>query len=245
MPDEAKLKAMKVPELRELLAAASLPTTGVKADLIERLLANPKASSGNKAATASATSVAATAPAASYSRGIVPNVSARPANVPAADGEYANGGEARSNGGTAALDAEESAKVELAKRQERLKRFGGDSDLATAVNEVDKVVARTEKFGTINANDAVKGLAKLDQALGEKRGREKKGKQNGPTVKDGTAAAMAASSTAASSAVKTKAARLSATSGDPVEEEKKRKRAERFGTTTSAANAPIEKKAKA
>jgi len=40
---EAKLQSLKVPELKELLQTADLPVSGNKADLIKRLLENPKA----------------------------------------------------------------------------------------------------------------------------------------------------------------------------------------------------------
>ena len=39
---EAKLQSLKVPELKELLQAADLPVSGNKAELIKRLLENPK-----------------------------------------------------------------------------------------------------------------------------------------------------------------------------------------------------------
>lgn len=40
---EAKLQSLRVPELKELLQKASLPTNGYKPDLIKRLLENPSA----------------------------------------------------------------------------------------------------------------------------------------------------------------------------------------------------------
>lgn len=40
---EAKLQALKVPELKALLQKASLPTSGNKADLVQRLVENPAA----------------------------------------------------------------------------------------------------------------------------------------------------------------------------------------------------------
>lgn len=43
---EAKLQALKVPELKKLLQDANLPVSGTKAELIKRLLESPDATSG-------------------------------------------------------------------------------------------------------------------------------------------------------------------------------------------------------
>lgn len=42
---EAKLQALKVPELKKLLQDANLPVSGAKAELIKRLLEAPEATS--------------------------------------------------------------------------------------------------------------------------------------------------------------------------------------------------------
>ncbi|GAA5867331.1 hypothetical protein JCM8547_003309 [Rhodosporidiobolus lusitaniae] len=190
---EASLKGLTVPKLKDILAAHSLPVTGKKDDLIQRILSSP----GLSPSTPSTTDTTGPASATDEPDGLgetgLAEVSAA-ANLTTEQGaeevgeglksKDAEEAEVDQQGGgeDAAKAAEEAAKkVEEAKkareqeeerRRKRAERFGqvpGEEEAAKK--------ARAEKYGLQieeGANGLEKSLAALDRPLGQKRQREPK-----------------------------------------------------------------------
>ena len=80
---EAKLQALKVAELKELLHSAQLPTSGNKPDLVKRLLENPDATQTLQDASGDDKTAAPQKPAESTGQNITkPHAVPAPASEP-------------------------------------------------------------------------------------------------------------------------------------------------------------------
>ncbi|PWN34190.1 uncharacterized protein FA14DRAFT_191266 [Meira miltonrushii] len=233
---EAQLQALKVVDLKKLLGDAALPQSGTKAELIKRLLENPSATAslnggGAGAAdeedllgeTAEAPQSLSTAPAAT-----VPSAKPTPAAAPAPTTTTES-----APAPVPEKDAEtQKAEViaELEKRKARAIKFGMPTD------EVDAKIQRIQKFGL--QEESVVSIDALDGELkgGKKNRKEAKAEKNGNGQASGKPAKNAEKKSVAAPPV---------VALDPVEEEKKRKRAERFGAAVPASsNEPSDKKIK-
>ncbi|KAK4054283.1 hypothetical protein OIO90_003516 [Microbotryomycetes sp. JL221] len=242
---DASLKALTVAKLKELLSEQGLPVSGKKDELVARLL-EAQSSSATNNGTAQQQQQITTADASSTTTATATQqndaTTAASASAPAVS---ASGDVAAANGATPAADAAKPASVELTaeqraernkqeedKRKARLARFGGQS--TDAINAADDALKkRAERFGVDQSQDdgLDKSIDKLDQPLGSKRERpaktdkskqaqdnkgnnnKKPNKQANPAIKDKIAQAP-------NPELQKKLAE---------EEEKKRKRAERFG----------------
>ncbi|KAH0522008.1 hypothetical protein TsFJ059_005928 [Trichoderma semiorbis] len=192
----ADYTALKVPELKKLLAEKKLPQTGNKADLIARLQEDDK-----KNATASAPKAdkpaeskedeinysddepsAASKPEKEQAAKPAEKPAAEPAAVAAAPADKDEAKPAEEAGDEAAAEPEAkepapsfaiglsstTADEELRKRVERAKRFGTELD-----DETKKLAERAKRFG-VDDKELATGL---DSALPErplKRGRDRK-----------------------------------------------------------------------
>jgi len=183
-----EVKGKTVAQLRTILSNSGLPSTGLKQELIDRVVANPHILSSE-----STTGVTKTDPTAQAT----------------ALGTLASGMSAASTKTLApAPSVDDAAAIELEKRNARAKRFG----MPDAVEENEKMIGRAKRFANISVSSAedpegVKGLVKLDQPLGlpnPRKGAEPGAKSNG--AKKVIDPALAAA-----------------------DEEKKRKRLEKFG----------------
>jgi len=230
--DEASLKALKVPELKEMLTAAGLPAVGNKPDLIKTLLANPAAldngTAGSKKTVAS-TQVVSEVPAESAALTKQEDTKATAIDDPAPTATNPDSSESTAAAPAELTPAEKEARTndELEKRKKRAERFGGAADTD------DKTKARAERFGTAKPDEKVsQALDKLDQALPEKR--ERKGKKEKAATSTPAAAQPTKSETSKSAAspAKLTTAPVAKKQIDPAvkaaDEEKKRKREERF-----------------
>jgi len=160
----AEVKTKTVPQLKALLTAANLPITGLKQELIDRVLANAHILGLSSSTTVPVVKapIPTKAPDAA-SAVIVPTL------APAVE--------------TEAQSAEDIIAIELKKREERAKRFGISGN---DKEENTKLLHRAKKFGdslgTPGDPKAVKGLDKLDQALGSgKKGKGGKAPDGSPS----------------------------------------------------------------
>lgn len=216
---EAKLQALKVPELKALLTQANLATTGVKADLIARLLENPQATaslggdSGESAQQPAAPATPAAAPAPTPQK---VTSGAENGKTPAAAAPAAAEEPAKASEPVVPEQSEEERRqvliAELEKRKARAAKFG------QPLGEAEAKLERLIKHGIDATEEAA--VAKLAKPLGNKsRGREPKPQQQKkaapiPSKPEETE--------------EQKAERLAKLE---IEKEKARKRAERFGIT--------------
>lgn len=228
-PSKSSLTALKVADLKALCAKASLPVSGTKAELISRLLsANPSSSSPDTNAslpaqvTPSATSSVPASGGTSAAKLTAPVVPAstpqisEPSAVTQAQAPTTTS-ESTTNG-----KADEShqlaVEAEIAKRAQRAQRFGLAASDDKAGSEELKKLERAKKFG---CEPTTVKIEALDRALGERGDRSKR--SNGPNA--------------------TPAKTTELTPADLEWEERKRKRAEKFGI---AVESSVEiKKAKA
>lgn len=156
---ESKLQSLKVPELKAVLTKASLPATGVKADLIKRLLENPTATAHlndnqqTETAPATDTTTSTSKPAEPTTSTTEPQASAS-APTPAASTSIADV--------KPEPTAEEKHQLliqELEKRKARAARFG------TTDAEAEAKLERALKFGVTGDVGADTTLKVLDGGL--------------------------------------------------------------------------------
>lgn len=227
---EAKLQALKVPELKALLTTANLSTTGVKADLIARLLENPQATASlggesGESATKPATPAAPAAAPAPTPQKVTSGAEngKKPAAAAPAAGQPAKAGEP-----AAPEQSEEERRqvliAELEKRKARAAKFG------QPLGEAEAKLERLIKFGIDATEEAA--VAKLSNPLGNKSRREAK-----PQQQQKKEAASIPSKPKESE--EEKADRLAKLE---IEKEKARKRAERFGIPVPESAAPAASK---
>ncbi|KAF9506600.1 hypothetical protein BS47DRAFT_393103 [Hydnum rufescens UP504] len=290
---EAKLKSLKVPELKSLLSKASLPVSGKKEDLIARIIASPVASaafqspnvpnSGNTApattgpasvdddllkppeefdwgatpdvesatapanettapaltTTASASSPPAAKTAAAPRSAITTKVAPTPTaaiKAPSNPVPAANPTSVTTSTVTGAVDSTAPAAKtaattvpvddEMAKRQARAERFG------IPLVEPKKVIPKAvPKVATVPSTTA--GAAETEAKKAARAARFQSAQSSKPTPATTIGHRPVGASKAAVGPI------------DPIEEEKKRKRAERFAIKTGDTGAPPEKKVKA
>ncbi|KAI5476029.1 hypothetical protein MNV49_000501 [Pseudohyphozyma bogoriensis] len=227
---ESSLKTLTVPKLKELLTELQLAVTGKKDELIARILES-QSSAAEPAPVTAADPVANVEPVPAVADPAAP---AAATTTPAPAPEAAPAASAKPE-----LSAEEKQKRvddEEEKRRKRAEKFGipfvPKGGVAEETEEEKKKRERAEKYGTgAKAEDKTaasnKSIDKLDQPLSERKQKQPKPAPSAPT-----------------SATAPKPAAATPKSVDPElqkkiaeEEEKKRKRAERFGE-------PEEKKAK-
>ena len=181
---EARLESMKVPELKQLLSAAGLTVSGVKADLVKRLLENPAATAGLDGAAPDATATggqAAAAPEASANgNGAAAPAGGKDEDLIGFEGEAAPAGSAAP---AAAAHTTETAAAappakpepsqtelkaahieELQKRLKRLHKFGGSAE---EIDDIQKQIERVEKYGVTKETLSVSGVTKLNEGLKE------------------------------------------------------------------------------
>ncbi|GAA94962.1 uncharacterized protein L969DRAFT_96442 [Mixia osmundae IAM 14324] len=220
MTDEASLSKLKVAELKEQLSALSLPTTGVKAELVARLAAHhAEASSKSVPATSTVASASPDKPEAKKETA----AATEPASVATEPPKPA-----------ALSEEEKQARIdaELAARKARAARFGLPEP------EADALKARAERFGTAKASadgGESKSVSQIDEALAG--GRKRKAGQ-GKAATNGEATKTEGPAKDAKKVKKQEAKPVSSTTEakkpayvpDAAELEKMRKRAERFGT---------------
>ncbi|SGZ26995.1 BQ5605_C025g10020 [Microbotryum silenes-dioicae] len=247
---ETSLKALTVPKLKDLLTAASLSTVGKKDELIARLLEakveNGSSASAEPEAAATSTTTTKVEPIA-----LTENAVASSTEAPSTDAASVTPA-APAPAATPAVPeptAEEKAerlRLEQEKRAARAARFGVVGNGATAAAAVDEMAKakeeRAKRFGLPQEGEKEKqdqldkSLSALDRPLGEKRAREPKAPKPATGAPNSAAATPAK---AAAPAEKEKEIDPELAAKIAQEEERKRKRAERFG-----APAPVEKKAK-
>ncbi|KAK4704544.1 SAP domain-containing ribonucleoprotein, partial [Phenoliferia sp. Uapishka_3] len=238
---ETSLKALTVPKLKELLVAAGLSVTGKKDELISRILEAPTVP------------LASASPAPADPSPAVPTPAAEPTPVITA-AETASAETPAPTPAPVELTAEEKAakaSAEEEKRKARAARFGQPDEEKKEEKKDDVLSKRAEKYGTgkkVEEKPAAsvekltdrprtlfsQSLEALDRPLGEKKARAPK------------AAVVAATTTPAAEKKAPAAPKAAPKEVDPElqkkladEEEKKRKRAERFGAPAAPElNAP-------
>ncbi|EGG07453.1 uncharacterized protein MELLADRAFT_85773 [Melampsora larici-populina 98AG31] len=219
-PSKSSLTALKVADLKALCAKASLPISGTKADLITRLLsttvnsASPDTNTSLPAQVPPSTTVSLSASGGASAA--KPAASVVPANASQISDPSVvkqlqtptTTSDATPNGKTD--ESHQSAvEAEIAKRAQRAQRFGLAASDDKAGSEELKKLERAKKFGC--EPTAVK-IEALDRALGERGDRSKR--SNGPNA--------------------TPAKTTELTPTDLEWEERKRKRAEKFGITVES-----------
>ncbi|WFD18533.1 hypothetical protein MCAP1_000737 [Malassezia caprae] len=200
---EAQLQSLKVPELKELLQAADLPVSGNKADLIKRLLENPKATASLESSTGDAPAPSEPTPAQSTEKNEATSETVTKESAPEAATQPAEKqGEQPATSSEPTMEARtEALLAELEKRKARAVRFGQPYE------ELEKRITRIRKFG-MEAEDG-EDTGRLDSEL--KKSRPK----------------AAASQPPAKTAAPTPAPSEPAV--DAEELERRKRRAERFG----------------
>lgn len=253
---EAYLQSLKVTDLKQLLKAASLPTTGVKQTFVERLLENPEAlpkdipaageapppaaaaaagSPDAKAVSPSAATAAAAAkspvakPAGAASAGSPGKATSATAASPAptATTPAVDASTAPVPAGPSAAERHASLLAELEKRRARAARFGQDD----AVKDAEAKLERAKKFGAAEGSEA---LDVLERELGMRPAAKKAAPAAsaagaGKKEKDGKPAAAAAKPAKAPEPELSEEAKAELAKRKEQEEEAKRRRAERFG----------------
>ncbi|WFD44808.1 Box C/D snoRNA accumulation [Malassezia psittaci] len=152
---ESKLQSLKVPELKELLTKASLPITGNKPDLIQRLLENPSAT----------TSLTSTETEPSQPKESVPEKSedsAQKSETSTAKANEAKPVDDVSQAAASVQDVDQEARTrahlsELEKRKSRAVRFGQPTE------DLEKEIDRVKKFGL--QSDNVDASQQIDAGL--------------------------------------------------------------------------------
>ncbi len=207
---DAKLQALKVPELKALLQAASLPVSGNKADLIARLLENPSAtaslSEGEAAAPqeeapAAAPAPATEAPAAADASAAAPTDAATNGSAPVTEAAPTTSAPPASTEAQAPQQSAEEAKEkqkasileELQKRLRRLQKFstGGENE---QIEALEKQIARIERFGLSETD--ISGVGAAGGSVG-RIGKELAANSSGASKKDAAPAAGAGKAAAA------------------------------------------------
>mgnify|MGYP000117817464 FL=1 len=195
---DAKLQALKVPDLKNLLSTASLPVSGNKSDLIARLLENPAATASLNDGADAGAGAAVSAPGGAEKAGEEDSLAvdadkagsngASQAAAPAASAAGATSTNGASTGAASSAQPSESqaapaptdserkaaALEELNKRLKRVQKFGGSP---AEIEDLQKQIARIEKFGIPESDYADVGMKKLDDGLragGRRDGREPK-----------------------------------------------------------------------
>jgi len=241
----AQLGAKKVPELKAILTELKLSTTGVKADLTARILEHQE-KQGSTASNGEATADS-TAPASSTAAGTAESgEAAKQDSAPAAETtKQGDAPVAEQQEDAPALPEATDKSSEAEKRAARLKRFGAPAEELAKLD-------RAARFGN-STSDSVddKAVSKLDSELSDKRIRTN---ANGPAKANGNAPAAAARpkperTQSGTGKPQSKAGKPQSTSGgkpksagkpapapakalDPEEEERRKKRAERFNAAS-------------
>ena len=209
---------MKVTELKELLTNRSLPVSGKKEELIARLQANDSAQPtddlGDLAPpeeeydwdTDTNTPTARESAPAPAPEAAAPKPAAKPVSKPVAKPV------ATTITPTVTVDKDAALALELEKRKKRAERFG------IPVSETVKAVERAQRFGI--ANPVIEDSKKA--ARGKKFGNQVWKERDAKETKNGDALRV-------KSAVKKTLDPAKKVLDDPVEAEKAKKRAERFG----------------
>jgi len=253
---QAELSGKKVADLKSILTGFKLSTAGVKADLVNRILEHQN-SGGDDGQAASAATAGTTADDTSSSKPTDAPAptdseeepsSTSQAAAGAAEENVANGNAAATTdagdatsastdnkaAAAAAADAvDEAGKTdkssEAEKRKARLMRFGNNEEVAK--------LERAEKFGTASADSiSDKSVSKLDSELSNKRmrlngdGDSKKTAAGKPKSQGGKPQSTnnGGSKPVSKGKPAPKSAGKAAPAVDPAEEERRRKRAERF-----------------
>lgn len=184
---EAKLQALKVAELKELLHSAQLPTSGNKPDLVKRLLENPDATQTLQDASGDDKTAAPQKPAESTGQNITkPHAVSAPASEPSKassnstatsstlpENKTTDTGQPSNAADSTAAQRKEDLLAELEKRKSRAIRFGQPYD------DLEKQISRIHKFG-IETNEA-NGVDRLESELN----RSKATKSSGPKASVG------------------------------------------------------------
>lgn len=240
----AQLGAKKVPELKAILTELKLSTTGVKADLTARILEHQEkqgSTASNGEAAGDSTAAAPSAAAGTAESG----EAAKQDSAPAAETtkqEDAPVTEQKEDAPALPEATDKSSEAE--KRAARLKRFGAPAEELAKLD-------RAARFGN-STSDSVgdKAVSKLDSELSNKRIRTN---ANGPAKANGNAPAAARPkperTQSGTGKPQSKGGKPQSTSGgkpksagkpapapakalDPEEEERRKKRAERFNAAS-------------
>lgn len=228
---EAKLQSLKVPELKALLTQASLPATGVKADLIARLVANPQATAslngGSEETANKPTQQPATPAAPAATPAAAPKVqNPTPAQTSKTTAAAAESAPAQPTEATQPTEPEQSEEerrqvliAELEKRKARAAKFG------QPLGEAEAKLERLIKFGIDATEEAA--VAKLAKPLGTKKSRG--GRESKPQEQQ-----KKETPSIPSKPQETESEKADRLAKMEIEKEKARKRAERFGLPTPA-----------
>lgn len=232
-------------------------------ELIARLLENPSAldSAGPAPTTISTTQVTSELPTATKTEEQDPKSVSIDDPAPSLTNPDSAANKAEPKELTPA-EKEAQVNAELEKRKKRAERFGNGATNPEEAEKEDKNKARAERFGTATKPEEQvsqvgwtsnafslslivpcpldpQALDKLDQALPERQKRERKGKKSAAATDSATATTKPAPSPAKASPAKAtpSAAATKKKEIDPAvkaaDEEKKRKREERFGADAS------------
>ncbi|PKI82308.1 hypothetical protein MVES_003787 [Malassezia vespertilionis] len=160
---EAKLQSLRVPELKELLQAASLPTTGNKPDLLKRLLENSAATESLESDLA-----AKTAPAPESKS---QDAASAPQTEPASETIAPAAASATAPAAETGEDTRKQAYLaELEKRKTRALRFG------QPIDELEKQIEHVAKHGVPE-----KGKATVERAHSQLHGKRERPAQTKET----------------------------------------------------------------
>jgi len=219
----------KVNELKTILQDLKLSTTGVKADLIARILeAQNKDTNG---ATTTETTPAIDLPAAGNTLGDIPaedtlpsSTTAPVATALATTTQSKKPEEWKPLADLPALPTNTDKQSELEKRAARLARFGGNSE------ELAKL-QRAEKFGLIDSTKGLddKTISKLDSELSNNKRLPKHANGNAKKPAQNNKPAATRSKPVSKGNNKQASSNKRPPPFDATEEERRKKRAERFG----------------
>lgn len=261
---ESHLQSLKVPELKQLLQAASLPVSGNKAELVKRLLENPAAVNDNKGG-ASGTGEAVAKPstdaesksaqASAPAPAPVPAPTAKAASPPAASAtttapsakNSAAGAAAKSTASsppppaaptaTAPSASRSEVLAELQKRKARAARFG--QELSEADRKLEEALTK-EGDGDDAAPVSSTSIALLGGELGSQK---KNNRRENAAAQKGSNNNKKATATATAPAPALTPEQLAEQEQQrQKQEELKRKRAERFGMVPPPVDAEEEKR---